>query len=94
MPIVFFRVSCHSIENMEKSKTRAGSSDLDDLEGVKNEEVVVKLTKSSAKAKSLAWSYFGMLYFKKTDKPVESKKYKWMCNVCFKESVQSRLFNE
>lgn len=83
------------MENMAKPKTRAGSNDaLDDLENIKNRDVVVKLTKSSTKAKSLAWSYFGSLYFKEIDKPVESKKNKWMCNVCFKESDQSRLFNE
>ena len=80
---------------MAKPKTRAGSNDgLDDLKSIKNCDLIVKLTKSSTKAKSLAWSYFGSLYFKGIEKPVESKKNKWICNVCFKESDQSRLFNE
>ncbi|KAJ6639130.1 putative AC transposase, partial [Pseudolycoriella hygida] len=80
---------------MAKPKTLAGSNNgPDDLESIKNCDLVVKLTKSSTKAKSLAWSYFGSLHFKETDKPVGSKKNKYMCNVCFKESDQFRLFNE
>lgn len=80
---------------MSKPKARSRSNDTpDDLDGIKCGDLIVKLTKSNTKAKSLAWSYFGNLYFKETDKLVESKKSKWMCNVCFKESDQSRLFNE
>ncbi|KAJ6647754.1 hypothetical protein Bhyg_02977 [Pseudolycoriella hygida] len=67
---------------MAKPKTRVGSNNgPDDLESIKNCDLVVKLTKSSTKAKSLAWSYFGSLHFKETDKPVGSKKNKYMCNL-------------
>lgn len=76
-----------------KSKTRSGEDiTANDLDNIKISDLQLKLTKSGSK--SLAWSYFGVLYFKETNQIVESKKYKWMCNICFIEAEQSRLFNE
>lgn len=80
---------------MSKAKTGSGAGGgdgPDDLNNVRNVDLQLKLTKSSSK--SVAWSYFGSLYFKEGDKIVESRKYKWICNVCFKEATEWRLFIE
>lgn len=79
---------------MAKAKAKAGAPQDDDLINVRNEELVIKLKKSTSKSKSLAWSYFGNLYFKKSDRIVESTKSKWVCNVCLIEALESRLFYE
>lgn len=75
---------------MAKRKTRENNSD--DLKNVINEALIIKLVKSSSK--SLAWSYFGSLFYKEEDRLVESMKFKWICNVCFREAPDNRLFKE
>ena len=73
-------------------RSAKGDSSPDDLNNIENGALIIKLTKSSSK--SPAWLYFGALHFKEGNKIVDSKKFKWVCNVCFKEAAETHLFHK
>lgn len=61
-----------------------------DYQSGKITDFFIKLTRLESH-KSLAWTYFGNLFYKANDKIVDSSKLIWFCNVCFQEKVDSPL---
>lgn len=74
--------------------TLTNVSNNDDLDNVKIKDLFVNLTKLSPKS-SLAWNYFGFLYFKSPCmKIVAIVQKRLYCKVCFERFSESHLFKE